>query len=199
MTINFTDTMLDLSPDTSILRKLCGDKFYKIYDLKADEVDEFDNTPEDYFKREIQYYQRLNGVTYCSLSGQEMSLTPQCFEIGQNYIVLSKYQTDMYSEIRTDGLFSQYSDLNHAINQYVIPIAHQLDSLGIEHHDFHPRNIVLDYDFIRCSIIDFGLVETHDQPDQQGQSTWDGMGYFLNDVESRLFYPELKEQICHQQ
>jgi hypothetical protein len=163
------------------------DVVYKIFNLNQEEIDEFNNTPSSYFQRECKCYRLLNNETYLSQDGRRMSLVPRCLEIGQNYLKLERYQTSMVAEITDGGLFEQYKSLVHVVDNYVIPMASRLDQLGFCHNDFHPRNIVLDYDLKRCSVIDFGLVSIGADDNTDHRTTWTGIEYFLDYMDMTLF------------
>lgn len=117
------------------------------------------------FLNEKYAYEKLHNVTYETPDGRQLSITPQVYEVGKNYIIMEKYDTSLNKEL-IGGISwwdcGKDETFDQVIECYLRPLLHKLVDLGISHNDVFARNIVIDYNhnyrsIKRLSIIDFGL------------------------------------------
>jgi len=163
----------------------------KIYNLNHKEPDEFGMTQLMYYHTEKMMYETLNNVTYKTKSGRIMKITPNCLEIGNNYLVIERYAKTFSEEIRK--WCKSYEELQNFINEYIKPMSQKLDEMNIIHGDIHPRNIVLTTKNDNVSIIDFGLSFFVNQKKKKTYKNVDMLEKFIDDDRTLCYYPEL----CH--
>jgi len=133
--------------------KYVRNKVYKIFDFDSTEIDQFGLTPREYYDNEKRGYEFLYEQKYNATNGISYFLTPKCFSIGINYIVIEKYEMSLLK------LFGECeSELQHKIiDVYVTPLAEKLDEMKFVHNDFFPRNIVINLNPVKVALIDFGM------------------------------------------
>lgn len=170
-----------------------GDCVIKYFDVVDNEEDEFGMTPKRYFENEINAYKLLNNVKYTTPDGRDLFLTPQCLEIGENYMIFEKYETSLYNV-----LCEKRCDVLKQIRTYVDPILKKLDELRICHNDVAFRNFVLDYDLNRCAIIDFAMSSPYDNRCHIGEN-YEGslILYLTGSLELYDMYPSTRAiELC---
>ena len=173
--ILFTDKSLTMD----IEHKYAQNVFIKYF--SDDEYNDHTNTL-DMLDNEKNAYCLLNNVKYFSNDGRELFVTPQCFEIGLDYIVLEKYHASMYDYASYgDNIFSRnhyafdsdndhssddnniLSYLFHIIRNYIDPLTKKLDELHFSHNDIALRNFVFNRCLEKVSVIDFGVSNVPDE------------------------------------
>lgn len=150
---------------------LDNNQVIKTYNLIESKKDRLGYTPSDYYHNEKYAYECLKDVTYLTRDGRKMQIIPHIYEIGENYIVMEKYQTSLNKELVGGVEFwncDKVEPFDQVVDNYIKPLIDKLCQIGIDHNDVFARNIIMDFNenrnlINRLAIIDFGLASFHKQ------------------------------------